>query len=231
MKKILLLCAIAGVGLSVALFAASRSASAQEGPPPEFLVTWQAHSYVPPSYAGRALPRNDAVVDFAFELIDNGKLTDLRDYEVRWYLGNELIRSGKGLQSITIAVPMIAPRSEVARVTVVDYQGEDLDGMILLPVAAPEAIIDVPYPQHKIPRQGALIRALPYYFSVSNKEALLFEWRANNEPPIVLSENTDELVFSFAGGAPGENARLELKVVNGTNELEFAAAAQQLSFQ
>lgn len=230
MKKTLFIVIFVLVGFSAALLFVSRPVSAQEGPPPEFLVTWQANTYVPPSYAGRALPRNGTPIDFAFELIEGGKLVGLSDYEVRWYLGDELVQSGQGLQGVTFTVPMISSRTEIVRTVVVDYRGMNRENIVRIPIVRPEAIIDLPYPQRTIPRGGAFVRALPYYFSVPNKETLLFEWRVNNETPLDLPENPSELVLNIPTGGEG-GVQLNLRIINGNNNLEFSGDSKQLLVQ
>lgn len=205
--------------------AAPSALEAQDGPEPEFIITWQASSYAPSSYRGKVLPTVGSAVTFALELVDEGKLADLSGTEIRWYRNNNLVSSGMGQKHVTMIVPPGASREERIRAVAVDFRGEDREHTVLLPVTAPEVVIDAPAPGDVLPGVETRFRALPYFFNARSQNELLFEWQVNGEAIRAGTEHPDILDLSVSGGASGATVSVNLRVARIGELLEFAASS------
>ena len=209
--------AIAGTLLAFSA-ALPLALNAQDAAEPELLVTWRADSYAPPGFRGKALPTIGSAVNFSLELIQDGKIADLSQTEIRWYRNRTFISSGIGQKQMTLVVPPGASSQERIRATAVDFGGEDHETTVLLPVVAPEVVIDAPAASGPAMR----FRALPYFFNTGFQSELVFEWRVNGEPVDAGIENPDALDLSVTGGTSGATVTVELRVSRSRELLEFA---------
>ncbi|MCL5004571.1 MAG: hypothetical protein M1170_01335, partial [Patescibacteria group bacterium] len=73
------------------LFSSFNIAYAQSGY--EFLTTWKADGFVPAWYEGKILPSRGSRVSVSFELLKNGKISDLSNVVVRWYVNDNLVKN------------------------------------------------------------------------------------------------------------------------------------------
>lgn len=195
---------------------------------PEFLVSWRASSYVPADYQGKVLPSSGSRVDIGFDLVDKNKTVDLSRRNITWFLGQNFLRSGVGLKKLS--VDLTDNRTQTVRITVGDYNNEDLDHVFLLPVAEPEAIISVKTPyetarnQTFLPLKNHLLEARPFFFNVSSLGGLQFKWRINGNLVSGEAESPNFLNLDLASeGAPQlTEVNVSLGVSNLLNDLELA---------
>jgi hypothetical protein len=162
---------------------------------PQFLVSWQAYNYVPSWYTGKILPSPGTLVEVRFDLIDKGKMIDLSQFRVRWYLNNKLIQNennGLGLQYLKFIVPELTREGDIEiRIVVLDYPGSNVLGkLIKIPVVRPEAVIDAPYIISKSVFGNFIYKAYPFFFNVQNLNDISTQWSfAVNNRPIVIENN------------------------------------------
>lgn len=136
--------------------------------PAELILTWKANNYTPLSYLGKALPSRGAVVVFAVQMIENDKLIDLSNKEIRWYVDDGLIRSGVGLTGFAHTVALYNGDSISVRIVVVDNERGDINKFLTLPIVKPEAVIDA--------AQLPQLKPLFYFFNIASPDELQSEW-------------------------------------------------------
>ncbi len=186
------------------------SSSAQQAP--ELMVTWQSNNYAPPAYQGKILPIDGSRIDMALELIDNGKIANLAAKEIRWLINGDELKSGFGLKNISFVADGFQGDQEV-EITIVDYNGVNLEKLITIPVVRPEVVIT---------GGPDIFRALPYFFNVRNLSQLQFIWSANGRPATGLVENPDSLELDTAGISAGQDISINASVTNINKRIETA---------
>lgn len=154
-------------------------------PPPEIIITWQAQNYAPSSFIGKKLPTRGTVVNFALQLIDDGKLVDVSNKEVRWYANNNLINSGVGLNVFSYAIPQINDGLVSIR-SVVIYQGGEVSRIFEVPVVDPEAVID----NSQLPQ----LKPYFYFFNVGSPNELKLAWEESVDSVTLIVQNPKNLL-------------------------------------
>lgn len=203
---------------------------------PQFLVSWQAQSYVPGWYQGKILPTNGTPVEINFELIDNGKIVDLSKTKIRWYVNDGLVKNeedGLGIKILKADIPNYSGQETEIRISVVDYLGgEPLDKIIKIPVVGPEVIINAPYPDKKISAGPSIFQAIPFFFNIKNLNGFSIEWLANEQKPASPSGNPWLLNLNVGPETPKDTEiKLSVSVKNILKELEFASKSINLTIK
>ena len=199
---------------------------------PEFLISWQAGNYAPPGYLGRRLPTSKTVLETALELVENGRLLNLAQSEIRWFFDGQLQKSGTGMKTAFFVIPdFISAGSHSLEVTIVGFRGRNLEKKVGLPIAEPEVIIDAPYPQKKILAGFNTFRALPYFFNISRPVQLLFNWAVNGRKVTASDVSPDLLRLDTSAGFSGQPISLTLEALSKINQLEAASRAINLEIK
>lgn len=206
---ILLICGVAGI-------ARAQTSS------PQILITWQAHTYAPPAFSGKRLPALGAMLDASLEIIDKGKSISLSNYNVYWYLDDELLGTGKGLRRVTFPTSNIAAGTMDLRVQIPDYPGGMLLKTIEIPVVRPSAVIKHVTSDSALDKTFSL-EGLPYFFNVSTLSSLRFTWRVNGASPAGNSRPDIVTVQVNADAPAGAAIGASLAVQNIQNPLEAAS--------
>ena len=191
---------------------------------PEFLVSWKAGNYVPSWYEGKVLPVVGALVDVNFELINAGKIVDLSQNTIRWYLNDELVKNesdGLGIKSLRVIVPNGGSGEISVRITIIDHVADILDKTIIIPVVRPEAILDSPYSNNGIRAGQSIFRAIPFFFNVSNVNNLSVSWTANGIKSGGAGENPWQLDLNLTNPQAGTEINLNVLIKNLLNYLEL----------
>ena len=201
---------------------------------PQFLVSWQANSYVPVWYQGKIFPVKGSLVNISFELIDNGKIADLSKTKVRWYLNDNLVlneNNGLGIKQYSFNTTNYSGQDIEVRIALFDYKGgSQIDKIIRIPVVSPEVVIDAPYEKNLIGAGKNLFIAYPFFFNIGDLSKLSFEWTAN-EAVIYESENTSrsDLELNIDSAAPKDfSINLVIIIRNLFDEMQFARKNIQL---
>lgn len=191
---------------------------------PEFLVSWRAINYVPADYQGKIFPSKSSLIEAGFDLVGGNKIVNLSRNEIRWLLDNELIASGKGLQSIKFNTKKSGGNEHSIRIEVSDYKGEEIEHTFKILVAKPEVIIDTKYPSSQIPLGNYIFQALPYFFNINNISNLSFTWLANNQPVQGEAQNRDFLNLNLQSKDKPYETQLNVTITaqNLFNQLELA---------
>ncbi len=206
-------------------------ASAQSSP--QFLVSWQAQSYVPSWYSGKVFPTQGSAVEITFEVLNNGKIVNISGNKVRWYINDKLIKNendGLGIKSLKTYATGYAGFDLEVRIVIPDYPTGVLDTTIRIPIVRPEVVIEAPYPDNKVSSGSNLFEALPFFFNVKNLSELSFEWTANNKKATETGENPWALNLNVNPQTPsGTSINILATVKNILKELEFTSKSLQMT--
>lgn len=205
--------------------------NAQAASVPQFLVSWQASSYVPDWYRGKVFPSAGSKVSVGFDLVNNGKIVDLSKTAIRWYVNDNLIvneNNGLGIKNFTFINNDVYGGNEIdIRITLPNYNGGILDKTVAIPVKQPEVVVDAPYFGNKVSQGKNTLYAWPFFFNIKNIADLIYNWSVNgrgatdaNSP--FLNLNVD------LSTAPGSILNLNAGIENSTNQIESANKTIQL---
>src|SRR3989338_5029269 len=86
-------------------FAANSFAQTATPSVPKLFLTWSSDTYVPPGFTGKVMPTANSKITASVELIDGGKIADISRQNVYWYLNNNFLNGGIGLQRISFNAP------------------------------------------------------------------------------------------------------------------------------
>ena len=183
MKKRIILSIFALVLVAVAASAGvgvGLSAARAQTVLPTIFLTWQAASYVPQGYAGKALPISDTRVTVAADLIDKGTRVDLSSMNILWYLNDVFYQGGVGMVRASFTAPhYVGPTSVKVRVFIPDYTGGP-GKTIVVPVTTPQITINSSAPDLSAAAVPFRVTANPYFFNVKDPSALFYNWSLNN---------------------------------------------------
>jgi hypothetical protein len=199
--------------------------------PPQFFVSWKvAGSYIPSFYQGKALPTYGTPITASFEIVSGGKIVNVHSQTVYWYLNDNLIGSGTGLQQVTFQPTGQAPNSLVLKVELPDYPSGIAIHTIQIPMVLPVAVIYAPYPNGTFSQNPLTLNAFPYFFKISDASDLSYKWTVNGQTG-ANAENPEEAQISLPQDAQsGATIAVSLNVQN-PNDSTAAAASENLIYQ
>ncbi|MBI4085751.1 MAG: hypothetical protein HY433_00680 [Candidatus Liptonbacteria bacterium] len=198
---------------------------------PQFMITWQSRTYVPPGFEGKILPTANSLIMVSFELIDEGKPADMSAQTVYWYANNNFLKGGKGLRHIEFRAPDTAGGTIDLRAEVPNYKRGPQLKTIGIPIVSPKAVIEAPFPNNEFSASPIQLTGLPYFFNVRDISALNFDWRVNGVAP-AGTENPDVLTVRLNQDAPsGSPLGITFAVRNKNNALEGASVNVNLIYK
>lgn len=177
---------------SVILFCVMASTIVVYADEPEFIFSWKAHTGTPYWYEGRKFPSYNSYIDVTFEIVEQngslrGNLIDLSKKEIRWYLNNDLVRKGEGLNHIRIHNKDYPGKSVLVRISVVDYydaalgKSYNVDYYKYIPIVYPQVVVDYgQFNRSVLPGQDITFVASPFFFNGS-QESLNVTWSVDGK--------------------------------------------------
>lgn len=190
----------------------------------ELLLTWDAQTYTPTSYRGKALPIPGATITTALQLLSSERPRSLKTELVRWYVNDELYQSGVGLTRISLTLPTDADGILTVRADVPGLPGISTQ-TIGIPIAQPRVVIPVPY-RDATSYGPALLRAQPYFFTTPSLLGLTFAWTLNGaatpieeDPSVLRITPTGTGTARAAVAVSVRNTRVRTQVANATTAL------------
>jgi hypothetical protein len=216
--------------LSIGLLLSIKQTDAQTAAP-QFLVTWKTTgSYIPSFYQGKALPTYGSHITASLELISNGKVLNLSGQTIYWYLDDNLIGGGVGVQQVTFSPLGEAPNSFTLRITLPNYNGSYLVHAVRVPMTLPKAVIYAPYPRGQFTQNPVAVKALPYFFNATTASALSFIWSVNGQTGSNSEDPEDAQITLPQGTQSGTNIVVSLSVGNH-NDSTIATASNDLIYE
>lgn len=217
--------------------------------PSEVDLSWQAESYTPPFYKGKAMFAHQNKITFiATPHITNsaGQEIDPRNLIYKWTVNSSVIdsASGYGKSSYTHQGSIISRTLDVTvQVTVPDGVGGAVSYISVKPVK-PSIIIYEKNPVHGIQLQKALTGTIdlknakeitvigaPYFFSLTSPQSpdLVYKWSINGAS-LKNAPNENIQVFRPKEGSGGI-AKISLSIENTEKILQTASEYFNLSFK
>lgn len=203
---------------------------------PKFWITWRAASYVPADFRGKVLPAANSPIVASFELVDGGRVVDLSNTTIYWYVDDELVASGRGIKRVEFRAPRFAGGIIDLRVQIPNYKrtpddpGSTILGAVEVPVARPEAVIDAAYPGGRFTGSSVTVRGLPYFFLARSIADFVYSWNVNGSSP---ANAEDPEVLNIALNpppSPGTQLIITLNVRSARGGLLDAASAVTMLF-
>jgi hypothetical protein len=198
---------------------------------PQFLMTWQAlNTYAPPSYAGKVLPNQGSQIVASLEVISKGSSVSLAGQTIYWYLNDNLLGGGVGIQKIIFRPYGTAPNTLTLKVELPDYPGGLLAHEIAIPVVQPQAVIETSYPQNQFTALPVVAQALPYFFNASSAAPFSFTWSVNGQP-VTSAENPQTIQIALPQSTPPGFAVAITLNIKDANDSTVATANANLVYQ
>ncbi len=227
MKAFFIGCCVVGVMmLAPAVFAA----------PPTFMASWHAQTYVPSWYQGKPMVVENSSVVVGFEILnDQGKVINISNNMVRWYVDSDLVRSGNGMQQLTVSNTKVVDSDIDVRMSVeyndlVEGRTYFTDHYITIPVQRPKVVLAKPiFGGVLFTNASLLLRVFPFFFSVPN-ETLSVDWSIGNQHPEV-SENPFSLLVSLGNDVTGGSVTARVSVRNNQDAIQTASDSQVFRIQ
>lgn len=202
-------------------------------------LLWQAASYVPPFYKGKALHSNQdplVVVAEPFFLTSSGKRLDPSTLTYKWSQNGKVVQeaSGYGRRSFSVR-PSVLSKSIDVSVEVTSSTGDyKSTAQTSIDEVSPEVIVYENNPLFGVQSQVALnnktfslgtkpettFLAVPFFFSVgTSPKNISYSWSQNNT---ALDKTTDSIVFRAPAEGGGESVvgvqvKSALSMMQGSN--------------
>jgi len=197
----------------------------------QFLMTWRAlNSYAPSSYAGKVLPNSESQIAAALAIISQGRQVNLAGQTIYWYLNNNLLGGGLGVQKIIFQPYGTAPNKLSLKVELPNYPGGMLIHEISMPVVQPQAVIEAPLPQNRIVMSPIVLQAIPYFFNASSVTPLSFSWSVNGQT-VASAENPQTLQVSLPQSTPAGFAVGVVLTIRNSNDSVSATDNAALTYK
>lgn len=183
---------------------------------PSFVFSWASSSDAPDWFLGKKMPSSNSSVVASFELIsqnksDFGKIVNLKNSEVRWYVNGKFIFSGNGLQKIEVPKSVLVSGYNDIRASVNFYNSDIgtsgfVDGFFSFPVLEPEIVINYQNFERKIDKNGSVfLRAIPFFFDGASGVSV--NWKVDGNKVNLSGGDPFELVVNL-----GKNISKSFKV-------------------
>lgn len=195
---------------------------------PRLFMTWEAKTYVPPGFLGRALPNKNSLVLAGLEVLDSqGKVQSIPNNEIYWYLDDRFIEGGPGLKQISFRLNSIGQHLLRAKVVLND---QTLDETITVTAVRPEVVIEAPYPGNNFSDPRIRVSGFPYFFNAANLSQLDFDWRVGGVK--INPQSNPDVLNLILSPIPQTSTEFEvvLNVRSSRDPLEVGSKALKLNF-
>jgi hypothetical protein len=170
---------------------AAFGAGSVQAADPQFLVSWKADTSVPQSYTGKSMPVNGSTITVSFEMIgdsgnQSGKILDLTNNNVRWYINGDLLSQGKNEKTFSF---ITADDNDTETDVKISAEYADpvagysyfVDKYVTIHLSHPQVIVNQSGMGGPVSiGSGTKFFALPYFFNTLMKN-LSIQWAANGQ--------------------------------------------------
>lgn len=211
-------------------------------------ILWEAFSYTPPFYKGRAVPSFNGLVTLIAipELVnEGGSKTKSSEVVYQWKQGGISLgsASGYGRQKVVINTGLSPRRLQTITVEASTLNGAlRAEGAVSVPNKDPIVLFYKKHPLQGIGYEKALkdsvflngeeiiLRAEPYFFSLDDllRDELRYTWNVNNSP-ISVEDNQKEVTFRRE--IQGGTSLVSLKIKNKNLFRVLQKASETLSIK
>jgi len=207
-------------------------------------LVWEANSYTPPFFKGKALhPKQGRLKIVAMpEFIRNGKKIPSENLVYTWSSGVETYQDKSGYgKNVFILNGSLLGRDEDVKVMVTDPANNLVaQGTLVVPTTDPEIILyqNDPYygqlfdsslpPVFRLAGEEIQVVAAPYFFTNETANKIQYQWALNSQNISELS-NFRTAVFKKPEGKGGTSV-LSLDIQNINRILQAASASLTINF-
>lgn len=212
--------------------------------PVRVTLTWEADTYTPPFYKGKALNSHQGsyrVIAIPEFINSNGTRTEASQLVYKWKQNSNVLAtaSGYGKQTLeleggvitrpfTISVEVTKPDSSIKGFSTTNVSS--IEPKLLIYEESPAYGIRFAKSLDQtfnLSREEATLVAVPYFFSVQNPEELKYTWLMNSRE---LDKKGSGVTFRNETGASGVS-RLSVKVENVLKFLQFGSQNTSIQFE
>jgi len=213
-------------------FAIALNANAQTARMPlnGAVIDWSTNTYAPSGFQGKRLPTSGSDVTAWVAVFAGGKPMNASGYTIRWYADNQLLQSGKGLATISFKAPRATAKIVNLQARIQASSGELLVANIQVPTVSPVVALQANYPGGIVTTQSVDVKALLYFFNVSDPSSLKFNWSANG----VSGENAENPEVANINLGPNVQPGTAIRIrvtVNNPGDSTTATAVANLTYQ
>lgn len=215
----------------IAFFAFTKASFAAD---PSFIVSWKANNHVPMNYLGKVLPISGSEVDISFEMVgnnpgDSGKIINLSNNEVRWYVNGTFMKSGQNMKSFSF-VTSDGNGTETDVKISAEYndpttqQNYFVNEYIAIPLTFPDVVISYKnFSGSLIKGNANLFSAIPFFFN-SALDSLSILWTVNNQQATSDYKDPWNLTVNLGSDYPsGSDININAVVQDRTNSQSSAS--------
>jgi hypothetical protein len=228
MNKIINKIIITGLLILFLLVVAVETSTAQTY---NSIITWQADSFYPADYKGKAPAVFDSTVSVSLTILENGRTVDTSSSEIIWYLDNKFFKKGIGLTEVAFTIDKTKGGEHFLR-AVVSMPEESLEKSVTIPVGSRELVINNPRPSNLIKfGEKVVLEAVPYFFNVTSLDYLSFFWSVDNV--LRKEERTSSLILNTGASESlkGADVLITAQAANKNKPIESAKSNLELSIR
>lgn len=169
-----------------------------------FALTWSSNSYVPPGYAGLALPTRGSQIK-VFVLPTKKLNFDPEKLTYRWLLDEEVVAGAGGQGKSVFSFKTNKWSSDYHTVTSQILSGETVvwRGFVEIRISDAEAVLRLTDRDYAVTEnfsaktgQTLKILAIPFFFNTKDFSNLNFQWKLDGQE-LLSSDNKDFNIFSL----------------------------------
>jgi hypothetical protein len=219
------------VGYTLALILILGIIRPAEAEQVDLIFSWKASSYAPADFPGKIFPTSNSEVAVSVALIADGKVADLSNHTVNWYVDGTFFKGGRGQDTIIVTAPEVAGSIIEIRADIPTYTSAEAVDTIEIPVRAPEAVIEAIYPYRQFSDIETSFRARPYFFNITGRNDASFTWTVNGKP---AGDSTPPDVLDISvlpDTADNFEINLSLAISNPSAFFERAAGSLSLRYR
>lgn len=211
--------------------------------PSELDLVWEAESYTPPFYRGKALyplQGDVRIVALPHMLDDSGSPIPAHTLIYTWKQDGTVLgsKSGYGRNALRVAGSVLGRQIQVTATAETSDNTHTATKTIIIPTATPRVVFYETHPLLGTRFERALsgtvpltenemrISAVPYFFSGGVVDALRYSWRLGGN---AISETGNEIIVRHENGAQGTTA-VSVDVTHPADILQSADASFSISF-
>ena len=187
------------------------------------IITWQANNYFPANYQGRAMITPNSLIVASVELIQNGKLSDLTNANIQWYVNGIPTDGGVGFKTTSF----IAKPQTDGYVTIkasVTIGGSEYDNSYRVQTAQPVIIINTQNSENSVPAGSqSTISASPYFFNISSLDDLSFFWSVNGQ---TVTGNNNQVTINVGTPSSGYQGSIQISVTAQNKNFQYELVKQ-----
>ncbi len=193
-------------------------------------ITWSSTSYSPSNFAGKHLATNGSSIVLSAIVLNNGKVADVSQSPILWYLDQDFLDGGIGQQQASFKVTQTAGGSHFVNVRI-QLPDQTVSAAENIPIVSYKAVIDAPYPSNTVANNSTInLSLIPYFFNISSFGDLSFSWDINGTQQ--TASNSDNILSLNIGNQPsGQGIGIKGSIQNNRNQYEAVSSNTTLSVQ